>query len=523
MKHIYFTFTITVVALFMGITTTKAQMPVVGTEYYIENACSPYMDDGATPNNRARVGSLLSVVGENIEARYFDTGNSLVGKNNQIWTVVVSGTKFKIVNKGKNKALGFNSTFSLVDISEGSEFDITLVQTVTPTGDRFVRMRTDGMAAGSYIAPSFTGTNAASSAIIQLAWSDGSNHGKSNDEISDTHDGVPAAWKFIPVETYEAPYPKMSITDGPSYWYYIERDFNTQESDNLNAGKIVTTGAAATDAISLADKDETGNGSKQLWRFFPNSTSVVNLNFVKIESKLHSENYFSYQTSLKLKTTADANLAVKSMREGKMTIADNFAGGKGMYITDNALSWTFSGVGTPTTICGLYSKSTVTRWKFVQWQSIKALNEYSTTFSHSGGNRTLDVTTATQDVEWEVESPAWVTINELRSTKTGNGTVDYTITSNSGSVRTGNIVVKAIDGSYQQTLAITQDSPTSIGEATLENINVYVENGYIKVTGTKTNPQVYSLTGTTVDAKAKLVAGIYIVKVGAKTVKVVIK
>jgi hypothetical protein len=65
--------------------------------------------------------------------------------------------------------------------------------------------------------------------------------------------------------------------------------------------------------------------------------------------------------------------------------------------------------------------------------------------------------------------------------------------------------------------------PTKVETASASPIKVYATNGYIQVEGTTATPVAYTLSGTLVDATKRLPAGIYIVKVGGETVKVLVQ
>jgi hypothetical protein len=64
---------------------------------------------------------------------------------------------------------------------------------------------------------------------------------------------------------------------------------------------------------------------------------------------------------------------------------------------------------------------------------------------------------------------------------------------------------------------------TKVESTSNSNIKVYATNGYIQVEGTTAIPAAYTLSGTLVDATKRLQAGVYIVKVGGETVKLLIQ
>jgi hypothetical protein len=64
---------------------------------------------------------------------------------------------------------------------------------------------------------------------------------------------------------------------------------------------------------------------------------------------------------------------------------------------------------------------------------------------------------------------------------------------------------------------------TKVEAASASPIKVYATNGYIQVEGTTATPVAYTLSGTLIDATKRLPAGIYIVKVGGETVKVLVQ
>ncbi len=68
-----------------------------------------------------------------------------------------------------------------------------------------------------------------------------------------------------------------------------------------------------------------------------------------------------------------------------------------------------------------------------------------------------------------------------------------------------------------------KNANTSVEEINNEQIRVFAEDGYIRVTGSDEPVKVYTIAGAAIHASAKLSQGFYIVKVGEHTKKVFVK
>ncbi len=334
-----------------GVDTEPAEI-LEGVEFYIENASSPYKNE-----ETQRIGKLLTDQGgssSTVSAWFYALGGTRAEKNNQIWTVTKNQQTglYKLKNKGTGKGIRFNVAenkyYSTSNPAEEVEFEIVQMQTETATGLRFVSLKPVTETGNAYLSCNNADFNAVLNEVHPVGI-------LSSGLIKDDYDGIPTAWKFIPAETYESYFPKMSVSGGESYWYYIE-------NNNSHTGKVIAVGDDSGADMKLMQKYDYSD-DKQLWRFFSNSTNTNNRLFVKIESKAYP-GYYMEQTKLKLNTTPGTSVSIRNMREGKLAIGDNYAAGKGIYVnTSGNLSWDNAGSATATS--GLYSKTTETRWKFV--------------------------------------------------------------------------------------------------------------------------------------------------------------
>ncbi len=96
-----------------------------------------------------------------------------------------------------------------------------------------------------------------------------------------------------------------------------------------------------------------------------------------------------------------------------------------------------------------------------------------------------------------------------------------------GDVEAGSLtVLEKGKNAYNTSLAWAiepKGSDTGIKTIDSETLKVYAVNGYIMVEGTDAPISVYTITGASVNAKARMLPGIYIVKAGNKATKVMVK
>jgi len=94
----------------------------------------------------------------------------------------------------------------------------------------------------------------------------------------------------------------------------------------------------------------------------------------------------------------------------------------------------------------------------VEDQCTYAIDPANRHFDENGGAGTVSVTTSRSDCAWAAQKDvAWITITS-GSSGTGNGTVRYTVATNSGAERTGHITIEG------KTHTVTQDPNVSGGQ-----------------------------------------------------------
>ena len=119
-----------------------------------------------------------------------------------------------------------------------------------------------------------------------------------------------------------------------------------------------------------------------------------------------------------------------------------------------------------------------------------SLSSTSQNFAPAGGSGSFSVTT-TAGCAWSaVSSVPWITTN---SSGSGNGTVNFTVASNTGSARTGTITVGG------QTFTVSQGAPSGCPTAAIspgQTINASLTTSDCIFTGTSRYVDVYEFSGT---------------------------
>jgi hypothetical protein len=99
-----------------------------------------------------------------------------------------------------------------------------------------------------------------------------------------------------------------------------------------------------------------------------------------------------------------------------------------------------------------------------------SISPTSQSFNSSGGTGSVDVTTQSGCSWTAISNVSWITITS-GSSGTGNGTVNYSVSTNTGSQRTGTITIAG------ETFTVTQEGITecSAWDDVISKYNAYVD------------------------------------------------
>ncbi len=185
---------------------SKAQLPTVGAEYYIEN-----VSQAIATNGIERRGLLITCVDDS-DTLKIKPWNITGSKEKQIWKFDGEGY---LVNKGTGKKAllsgATNNGYYLGSAESGTKFAAELLSSLYPNNPNYANL--------IVLTPDGETANKVSCvAGVSFAVSQQGKPGPEVDEPNANGNGTgsPRAWRFVPVAEYEARnYPKLND------WYYI--------------------------------------------------------------------------------------------------------------------------------------------------------------------------------------------------------------------------------------------------------------------------------------------------------------